>query len=287
MSSCSGNHPMPQPMPPPGHSPHGRQAHRASLLPTSSGHHGVPPPPPGPKVDPQAVFDYFYKVMKKQFGEDYKEKSFTGFSGIAKLSSIHHFTKKNESARKEFKNLTSNKTLSKKELSQYITARSDLWTTLGTRFALPVPKCIEAATNVAYALALKKELAMMTVQDNTVTEKDFKHFHQNYVMNEKGSHEFFLRTIFAVFDTNNDGVWAPREVGYFLNVFYRTRYVFTKDNLRLPDHPSFVHAVLEKFQDKQQGCLFFPEARDMLIVSVIVCERDAKLKQKADSNNTK
>ena len=99
--------------------------------------------------------------MKKQFGEDYKEKSFTGFSGIAKLSSIHHFTKKNESARKEFKNLTSNKTLSKKELSQYITARSDLWTTLGTRFALPVPKCIEAATNVAYALSLKKELAMI------------------------------------------------------------------------------------------------------------------------------
>ena len=59
------------------------------------------------------------------------------------------------------------------------------------------------------------------VSNRQLTEEEFKYFHDKYIVSPEGSHEYFLRTIFAVFDVNGDGVLEMREVDHFLDLFLR------------------------------------------------------------------
>ena len=222
--------------------------------------------------DPFEIFD---KVMKEEFGNDYKSNESSGWhkaSGVPGLGSINPFKKKSESAHKEFKKLDidGDKTLSKNELSKYIQSHSELWTSLGTSLELPVHKCIEVATNVAFALALKREDTINIAKvDRDLTEAEFKYFHQTYIMSEKGAHEYFLRTIFSVYDINKDGVLSPRELDRFLDVFYKARDTF-KGTMRLPDRKNLNQIVRERCDKNHDGVLQFKEIRDLLEVAAVV-----------------
>ena len=175
----------------------------------------------------------------------------------------------------EFKKLDVNndKTLSKDELEKYIESHSDLWATLGLCLDLPVKRCIEIATDVAFSLAFGEGITRPKNNElrsrHELSEAEFKHFHKNFVMDEKGSHEFFLRTIFAVFDVNGDGVLSARELDRFLDIFYKAKGVF-KGDMRLPEKKNLVRIVGKRLDSNRDGVLQFHEIRDLLEVAAVV-----------------
>ena len=210
--------------------------------------------------------------MKEEFGRQYKaKKAWKGKESVTNLSSINHFVKKNENAQKEFKKLDidKSKALSKDELTKYIASHAELWKSLSRSLDLHYDKCIAVATNVAFALALKKEDAMNTIKARELTAKEFKYFHKNYILHEKGANEFFLRTIFAVFDRNHDGVLSPRELDVFLDIFYKARSTF-RGNMALPDRKRLNAMIQQKCDIDKNGALDFQEVRDLLVVAAVV-----------------
>lgn len=237
---------------------------------------GLPRPPPPNHRDP---FDIFESVMKEEFGEDYKEKEESGWKasiGVPGLAKINPFRKRpSENSAKEFKKLDVNKdkTLSKDELGKYIESHSDLWATLGKNLGLSVKKCIEIATEVAFSLAFGEGISRPKKNEHRarheLSEAEFKHFHKNFVLDENGSHEFFLRTIFAVFDLNGDGVLSASELDRFLDVFYEAKDIF-KGDMKLPEKKNLVRIVGKRLDSNHDGVLQFSEIRDLLEVAAVV-----------------
>lgn len=223
-------------------------------------------------------FDIFDSVMKEEFGDDYKTKEESGWKGsigVPGLAKVNPFKKKSESSHKEFKKLDINndKSLSKDELCKYIESHSDLWSTLGRNLNLPVKKCIDVATDVAFSLAFGEGKTRPKNNEHRkrheLSEAEFKYFHKNYVMDEKGSHEFFLRTIFSVFDLNNDGVLNAKELDKFLDIFYKAKDVF-KGNMKLPEKKHLLKIVGTRLDENRDGVLQFDEIRDLLEVAAVV-----------------
>ena len=133
-----------------------------------------------------------------------------GVSGLAKMGNPFKKQGNKESSKEEFKKLDVNndKTLSKNELKVYIESHADLWALLGQQLNLSIKRCIEIATDVAFQLAtnLREEKKRKKVlNENELSKEEFTYFHKKYVLDEKGSQDFFLRTIFAAFDLNGDG----------------------------------------------------------------------------------
>ena len=223
-------------------------------------------------------FDIFESVMKEEYGENYKDKDESGWKGsigVPGLAKINPFRRHSESSTKEFKKLDINndKTLSRNELGKYIESHSDLWSTLGMNLNLPVKKCIEVATDVAFSLACGEGKCKPKKSEpgkrRELSESEFKYFHKNYVLDEKGSHEFFLRTIFSVFDLNNDGVLNARELDKFLDIFYKAKSVF-KGDMKLPEKKHLLKIVGSRLDANGDGVLVFDEVRDLLEVAAVV-----------------
>lgn len=219
--------------------------------------------------DPFKIFD---KIMQDEFGRDYRaNKAWKGGEGVTNLTAINRFVKKTENAQKEFKKLDVDKSnaLSKDELAKYIYTHSDLWQSLSRMLDIGEKTCISVATNVAFALALKKEDAMNTIQDRELTAKEFKRFHKHYITSEKGANEFYLRIIFAIFDLNHDGVLSTEELDRFLDVFYKSR-TFFQGNESLPDRQSLNEIVCKRCDVNNDGALEFSEVRDLLVLAAVV-----------------
>jgi curved DNA-binding protein CbpA/Ca2+-binding EF-hand superfamily protein len=219
--------------------------------------------------DPFAVFE---SVMKEEYGENYKERDESGWkrsSGVPGLSKINPFKKKVESSTKEFKKLDINhdNALSKGELSKYIESHTNLWATLGLNLNLSVKKCIEIATSVAFSLACGERESKHS--DRELTKAEFKMFHKQYVLDEKGSHEFFLRTIFAAFDLNGDGVLNAKELTKVLDVFYKATGEF-KEKMKLPEKKNLLMAIGTRLDSNKDGVLDFDEVRDLLQMAALV-----------------
>ena len=226
--------------------------------------------------DPFEVFD---KIMTEEFGNDYKKKdAWVKSTGTPNLASINPFSKRSENSHREFRKLDvdGDKTLSKTELSKYMATHADLWTNLGCSLDLPVYKCIDLATHVAMRLARKQADDPAPLTERDLTEAEFKYFHQNYVLNEKGAQEFFLRTIFAAFDINKDGVLSARELDRFLDIFYRARDTF-RGSMQLPDRKTLNQTIRERCDRNKDGVLNFKEVKDLLVVAAVVTadNRDA------------
>ena len=222
--------------------------------------------------------------MKEEYGENYKDREDSGWKasiGVPGLAKINPFKSKSENSKKEFKKLDVNndRSLSKDELEKYIQSHSDLWSSLGVSLNLPVKKCIEVATDVAFSLAIgggdKTKARTSNNKDSSpstqreLTEAEFKHFHQNYVLNPKGAHEFFLRTIFSVFDLNNDGVLNAKELDKFLDIFYKAKDIF-KGNMQLPEKKHLLKIIGTRLDGNRDGVLQFDEVRDLLEVAAVI-----------------
>lgn len=219
-------------------------------------------------------FEVFETVMTEEFGKDYKKKdAWVKSTGAPNLASINPFARRSENSRREFKKLDvdGDKSLSRTELAKYMATHADLWTNLGCSLDLPVYKCIDIATDVAILLALKQidQYGRTAIPTRDLTEAEFKYFHQNYVLNEKGAQEFFLRTMFAAFDINKDGVLSARELDRFLDIFYRARDTF-KGTMQLPDRKTLNQTVRHRCDKNKDGVLQFKEVKDLLVVAAVV-----------------
>lgn len=221
-------------------------------------------------------FETFDKFMRQEFGDNYKEREDSGWKeakGVPGLAA-RLFGRSKENAHSEFVKLDVDKgqTLSKTELSKYIESHSKLWTSLGQHLNIPVKRCISVATNVAFGLAMGHTKGATLVSyakhiNHQLTEDEFKHFYKNYIQDNKGSHEYFLRTIFAVFDVNGDGVLEMRELDRFLDVFYHIREDAFQGDMKLPDKRNLGKIVRTKLDKNQDGVLDFDEIRELLDVA--------------------
>jgi Ca2+-binding EF-hand superfamily protein len=122
------------------------------------------------------------------------------------------------------------------------------------------------ATGVGVSKPLKNE---HRDEHRELTESEFKNFHKNYILDEKGSKEFFLRTIFAAFDLNGDGVLQKQELAKFLNIFYDAKDVF-KGKMRLPPKNELHRLVMGRLDKNSDGVLTFHEMKDLLEVAAVV-----------------
>ena len=101
--------------------------------------------------------------------------------------------------------------LHKEELMKYIDRHAVMWSMLAVNLNLDVDECKKIAFQVM--------LNLVTAGEDTMNQNQFETFNTKFVLDPKGYLEFFQRTVFAAFDTDNDGVIDDTELDVFVNIF--------------------------------------------------------------------
>lgn len=224
-------------------------------------------------------FDIFDQVMKEEFGKNYRENDDSGWQaavGVPGLAKLKSFKRTSMSAGKEFKKLDidKSKSISKGELEKFIESHADVWKTLSVGLGFSEEECIRIGTDVAFALALGEGIKRPPTNEFRrrkweISKEEFKCFHKNYVEDEDGSHEFYLRTLFAVFDINSDGVLNASELDKFFDVFYNAKDMF-RGKTKLPAKSELLKVARKRLDLNRDGVLQFNEIRDLLHVAAVV-----------------
>eukprot|EP00980_Cylindrotheca_fusiformis_P021759 scaffold8587_cov97-Cylindrotheca_fusiformis.AAC.7 len=232
--------------------------------------------------DPFLIFE---EVMEEEFGKDYKNKAASGWNkdDAAKNS---FFTKspktltkdKKLSAKKEFSRIDVNgdEAVSKDELRKFVEENDELWSVLGSNLNLKKSTCIRIATETAFALAKGEEPAKKRKSKSDasstfeLSEAEFKAFYKKYVLSQKGSYDFFLRTIFAFYDTNGDGVLSKDEFDNFLDLFYKSKSTYRQKLNAMPSKQKLMHIAEARLDKNKDGELSFEEIRDLLQVAAVI-----------------
>ncbi len=101
---------------------------------------------------------------------------------------------------------------------------------------------------------------------------------KRFIQSPQGSLEFFQRTVFRAFDTDNNGVLDNSEMDAFVNLFYEANSIFRGD-ARLPENKDELKQMIrEKFDINNDGVLTFEELRALIAGKV-------KFDTEADSTN--
>jgi Ca2+-binding EF-hand superfamily protein len=154
--------------------------------------------------------------------------------------------------------------MSKDELADYVKSHAELWAMLGVNLNMEEARCCEIATNVAFALAMgQADAHMPSSQRRELTKAEFHNFRTNYVLDPKGSEEFFHMALFATFDGNGNGVLEPAELDKFLDIFYEADSIFKGDK-RLPTKKKLLKEIFEKLDTDNDGVLSFEEIRGLI-----------------------
>jgi hypothetical protein len=175
---------------------------------------------------------------------------------------------------KEFNSLRSegstHKSITRDEFSVFIDKNAELWSMLTVNLGLTDEQCKSIATDVAFGLALdaptdpkksgKKEALL---DDDRLTKDQFHHFRKNFVVDPKGSLEFFHRCVFAAYDQNKNGVLERNEVDEFLDIFYKQDSIFKGDH-RLPSKNKLKKLVYKELDKNKDGVLDFEEIRILI-----------------------
>jgi len=227
--------------------------------------------------DPFLIFE---EVMEEEFGKGFRHKPASGWNKSEDGEIIGG--EKKLSAKKEFKKLDLNddKALSKDELRNLIESNEEMWAVLGGKLNLKRETCIRIATEVAFSLAKGEEVPKKakkrpnTADVNTyeLTETEFKGFYKNYVLSQKGSYDFFLRTIFAFYDINGDGVLQRDEFENFCDLFYKTKDVYKQKMETMPSKTNLLRIAEARLDKTKDGTLSFEEVRDLLQVAMVVTQ---------------
>mmetsp|Transcript_12268 Transcript_12268/g.29217 ORF Transcript_12268/g.29217 Transcript_12268/m.29217 type:complete len:496 (+) Transcript_12268:322-1809(+) len=220
--------------------------------------------------DPFLIFE---EVMEAEFGKGYKSKAASGWNGDVG-------GEKKLSAKKEFKKLDLNgdEVLSKDELRSFIESNEELWAVLGAKLNLKRETCIRIATEVAFSLAKGEETpkkqkgAAAEANSYELSETEFKAFYKNYVLSQKGSYDFFLRTIFAFYDINGDGALQRDEFENFLDLFYKSKETYRQKMENMPSKQKLLRIAEARLDKNKDGELSFEEVRDLLQVAVVITE---------------
>mmetsp|Transcript_32817 Transcript_32817/g.79478 ORF Transcript_32817/g.79478 Transcript_32817/m.79478 type:complete len:210 (-) Transcript_32817:313-942(-) len=177
-----------------------------------------------------------------------------------------------QDSRKEFKSLQSDgSTITRDEFAGYVEKNPNLWSMLTVNLGLSEEQCKEIATDVAFLLALdapkdsskKSGNKEALLDDDKLTRDQFHHFRKNFVVDPKGSLEFFHRCVFAAYDENKNGVLERHEVDEFLDIFYKQDSIFKGDH-RLPSKKKLKKLVYDKLDNNKDGVLDFEEIRILI-----------------------
>jgi Ca2+-binding EF-hand superfamily protein len=220
--------------------------------------------------------------MEDEFGKDYKHKAASGWNkdDHAKNSFFAKSPKPKEkklSAKKEFSKIDVNgdQSLSKDELRKFVEENDELWSVLGTNLGLNKTTCVRIATEVAFSLAKgeespQKRKSKPEVSTYELSEAEFKAFYKKYVLSQKGSYDFFLRTIFAFYDLNGDGVLQRDEFDNFLDLFYKSKSTYRQKLNAMPSKQKLKHIAEARLDKNKDGELSFDEIRDLLQVAAVI-----------------
>lgn len=152
-------------------------------------------------------------------------------------------------------------TASRDEINNFVASNSKLWAMLSVNLNRPENECQAVATRVAMELAsgLQGEEALQT----ELTKDQFHQFRKQYILDPKGSQEFFHRAVFATFDVDNNSFLDEDELESFLDTFYQSGSIFQGD-LRLPPKAELKQSILDKFDTEGDRRLCFDRVRGVI-----------------------
>ena len=171
---------------------------------------------------------------------------------------------------KEALNVDLNKdgVIQKTEMAKFIARNEKLYMMLAVNLQLPVEKCQEIATNVAFQMSKRsdpnsslRDLSEATKQREPTLE-EFDAF-LTFLEQPTGQQEFFHRTVFATFDVDGSGYVEPHELDNFLNIFYAAGSIFAGD-ARLPKQSKLKKEVMRQLDTNRDGKLEFNELRTLI-----------------------
>merc|ERR1712008_342857 len=177
--------------------------------------------------------------------------------------------------------LDGDKEISRKELRGFVESNESLHAVLGKSLDLSPQQSIDISTDVAFSLAKwdgkDEDVAMASyflTQKNrkkgkamNITRDEFKSFYKSYVQSQKGSYDFFLRTMFAAYDMNGDGMLQRKEFENFLTIFYHAKYL---GKIEMPQKTELVRIAQSRLDKNKDGLMSFSEIRDLLMVAAMI-----------------
>ena len=232
--------------------------------------------------DPFCIFE---EVMEREYGKDYKNKAAIGWSQAQTKRQPKKDKKISSKAAFKETDTDGDQSLSKDELFSFIKSNTELWQDLRQNLELDENTSIRTATKVAFQLA-KGEIDDETTtsrklfgtstkakkKDNNndeLSKDDFLKFYKKYVASQKGGYEFFLRSIFAYFDVNGDGVLQRGEFEAFLHLFYKPSSKY-RGKMEMPDKVNLLRIAEARLDKNKDGVLTFMEVRDLLQVAALI-----------------
>lgn len=172
-------------------------------------------------------------------------------------------TKSKQESHKEFARLDSSgtKKACKDKIGAFVASNSELWAMLSVNLDMSEDDCQLIATRVAMELAtgLKGDEAMESVID----KHQFHKFRKHYILDPKGSQEFFHRSVFATFDADQNHYLDEMELDLFLDTFYKSGSIF-KGDVRLPEKAELKRLILEKHDKNKNRRLSFDSVRGII-----------------------
>ena len=162
--------------------------------------------------------------------------------------------------------------MSHQELVDYIETHAELWAMLSVNIPdVSDRDCKEVAIRVAIELASWSNLQADRGDSSSreITHVQFNRFKKEYIDDPKGNLEFFHRTVFQVFDRDNNKVLDSSEIDHFVDLFYDSNSIFAED-ARLPEKPVLKALIYSKFDKNKDGAIDFEEIRGVIAGKVAI-----------------
>lgn len=172
--------------------------------------------------------------------------------------------------------VNNNKLVDQKEMLTYVKSHPEMWAMLSVNLGLSEEECQKTANRVAMELASGEGGAAAMKAE--LTEAQFHTFRSKYMLDGKGSQEFFHRCVFASFvKDGKQYLDANTELDSFLETFYKSGSIFAGDT-RLPPKEELKERIMN---NGDSGRLSFESFRD------IIRGRTSNTQNSKASNNNK
>jgi Ca2+-binding EF-hand superfamily protein len=164
--------------------------------------------------------------------------------------------------------------MSHQELVDYIETHAELWAMLSVNIPdVSDRDCKEVAMRVAIELASgsnqRADRGDSSTSSREITHVQFNRFKKEYIDDPKGNLEFFHRTVFQVFDCDNNKVLDSSEIDHFVDLFYDSNSIFAKD-ARLPEKAVLKALIYSRFDKNKDGAIDFEEIRGVIAGKVAI-----------------
>lgn len=164
----------------------------------------------------------------------------------------------------EFKaiDLNHNQLACRDEMANYVASKAELWAMLSVNIpSLTEDDCRQIATRVVMELA--SGVSGPAAQEAELTSRQFHQFKKHYILDPRGSQEFFHRTVFAAFDADGNASLDENELDKFLDIFYEAGSIF-KGDARLPKKHALKQLIYDKLDTNGDGVFSFDEIRSLI-----------------------